>query len=487
MQKNMEKNEKAYIIIFWGIVVFLSVLLVFYPGTDALFGKDLALFKLRVLYFLFLITALKTYMIWQNRFPLEGYFYFYRVTEILLFLSLTIFFSQHPWVYFLLLFPIFMTGLQKGALKAFWIAFFAYLVHLSVILISSLYLKDPVDTEIRGVILQISGYYIFIMLLPFLIHLDWNPRETKTSAPNRGNVEKDLSRLKKTNEMLEDSYIMLQNSNAELFTMHYIVKEINAILDVGVLARTVNDMVLGVTGARYVSLFFLTKDRKNLKLAITNIEDSSALLALVENIECEFVSNFFKNFNSLYHNKIEREHQPFLKNRKVGSIMMLPIHRGALPNGLILIEHHFEDYFHDDMLRFMEFVAQQFSLAFEKVSLYSKMHDLAIKDGLTRVYNRVFFQNKLNEELQKAEKFLYDLVIVLFDIDHFKRFNDQHGHMVGDRVIQHVVVQVQNQLRKGDILARFGGEEFVILFPTITLRQAFLKRRPFEKNWKKRL
>jgi len=99
-------------------------------------------------------------------------------------------------------------------------------------------------------------------------------------------------------------------------------------------------------------------------------------------------------------------------------------------------------------------------MTIEKVNIEQK----AYYDGLTGVYNR----NKLNEffeqELLRVERYKHNLSVAIIDIDHFKNFNDTHGHLVGDEVLIMLAQQVEKKVRKTDVFARWGGEEFVILF-----------------------
>lgn len=86
-------------------------------------------------------------------------------------------------------------------------------------------------------------------------------------------------------------------------------------------------------------------------------------------------------------------------------------------------------------------------------------------DALTGVYNRRFLEKRLQEEISKARRYDYRLSILMFDLDHFKRVNDELGHQAGDRVLIEISTLVGDELRDSDILARYGGEEFLIIAP----------------------
>lgn len=93
------------------------------------------------------------------------------------------------------------------------------------------------------------------------------------------------------------------------------------------------------------------------------------------------------------------------------------------------------------------------------------MKELSIKDGLTRAYNHRYFQERLTTELGRAKRYGRALSVALTDIDHFKRFNDQWGHQVGDIVLRRLVDTLQQQVRNVDVVCRYGGEEFVVIMP----------------------
>ena len=99
---------------------------------------------------------------------------------------------------------------------------------------------------------------------------------------------------------------------------------------------------------------------------------------------------------------------------------------------------------------------------------------LAHIDGLTNLFNNRYFQTALDKELSRATRNSSYFSLVIIDIDHFKRFNDDHGHLVGDFVLKEFASVLAKNLREYDILARYGGEEFVIIFPGTSEEDAFI-------------
>ena len=118
--------------------------------------------------------------------------------------------------------------------------------------------------------------------------------------------------------------------------------------------------------------------------------------------------------------------------------------------------------FSDEDQRLLEALAQQAAMAVEHARLY----ELAITDGLTKLFIHRYFQARLEEELVRAKRYHTCCSLILFDIDHFKKFNDTYGHQQGDIVLMEVAKLIKQTVRETiDIPARYGGEEFAIILP----------------------
>lgn len=91
------------------------------------------------------------------------------------------------------------------------------------------------------------------------------------------------------------------------------------------------------------------------------------------------------------------------------------------------------------------------------------VHEAALRDRLTGVYNRGVFDDRLLAEMAFAQRHQTPLSVLMFDVDHFKKFNDAHGHLVGDAVLTAVGKSLKETVRTEDVVARYGGEEFVVI------------------------
>jgi len=136
--------------------------------------------------------------------------------------------------------------------------------------------------------------------------------------------------------------------------------------------------------------------------------------------------------------------------------------------GLINLESETPNFFTSEHLTRLQIFADQAAVAIEKARLYDETKRLAITDGLTGVYNRRHLLDLGMAEYERALRYRHPLAAIMVDVDHFKCVNDDHGHPVGDAVLQNLANVLSENLRVNDILGRYGGDEFLILIPETT-------------------
>ena len=143
-----------------------------------------------------------------------------------------------------------------------------------------------------------------------------------------------------------------------------------------------------------------------------------------------------------------------------GSFIAMPLLSEGIPIGIFTVlgadNEHIESY---------SILAEQLSLELKKNNLYEKVQEMAITDGLTGIYVRRHFLERLNEEVARSKRHALKLTMLMIDLDHFKRCNDTFGHLVGDIVLKEIAKIMKEYVRQVDIIGRYGGEEFVIALP----------------------
>lgn len=119
----------------------------------------------------------------------------------------------------------------------------------------------------------------------------------------------------------------------------------------------------------------------------------------------------------------------------------------------------------------------------ENQKLQLLLREQAIRDPLTSCYNRRYFDETINRELARARRESYPVSLVMMDIDHFKQVNDTHGHQAGDAVLRAAGELFKNSVRSGDMVIRFGGEEFLVVMPNVTLETALARSEIFRQSF----
>ena len=148
-----------------------------------------------------------------------------------------------------------------------------------------------------------------------------------------------------------------------------------------------------------------------------------------------------------------------------GSLLVVPLSYGDRMVGALSFTRPGVDAFSPDEIRLIATLSGQAALALVNARLYQETVELSLIDPLTQAFNRRHLHARLGGELDRARRFGHELVVIMIDIDHFKQYNDAHGHPMGDRVLRVVAATLASQLRRVDTLARYGGEEFTVLLP----------------------
>jgi diguanylate cyclase (GGDEF)-like protein len=148
---------------------------------------------------------------------------------------------------------------------------------------------------------------------------------------------------------------------------------------------------------------------------------------------------------------------------EAGSRMCIPLVSFGQTLGVLVLDSLRPGSFSGSDIQSLESVADICATAIQNARYVERVKHLAYLDGLTGIFNRRYFELRIEEELERARRFDSGMAVIMVDIDQFKRLNDEFGHLLGDEVLRQVSSIFSQQLRKIDVVCRYGGEEFAIL------------------------
>ncbi|MBF0121965.1 MAG: sensor domain-containing diguanylate cyclase [Candidatus Omnitrophica bacterium] len=152
------------------------------------------------------------------------------------------------------------------------------------------------------------------------------------------------------------------------------------------------------------------------------------------------------------------------EGRVIESLLSVPLIVGNKPLGILRLDNPEPRSFTHKDLRFLKTIADVSAVALENAQLYDKVEDLAIRDSLTGLYLRRYLMERMDEETKRHLRRDKEMSFVMIDLDHFKRYNDNFGHPAGDIVLKSIAALMQKHFSSpGNLLCRYGGEEFCVL------------------------
>ena len=260
-------------------------------------------------------------------------------------------------------------------------------------------------------------------------------------------------------------YTLEQRRTRQLETINAIARQTTAVLNLDELLAKVCDLVLATFPVDHVVVQLLDEDEHLVVRAhkgkLTPILPQGAILpvgtgmglralelgkTVIEN-EVTFIPHYLASF---------------VETR---SEMCVPLIFFGEKLGVLMLESANPNNFTPEDVPPLESVADISAGAIQNAHYFEKAQQLAYIDGLTGIYNRRYFEMQIASEIERASRYDGRMAIIMIDIDNFKRLNDEFGHLLGDEVLRAVSGVFGQQLRKVDVVCRYGGEEFAILVP----------------------
>ncbi|MFH2202937.1 MAG: diguanylate cyclase [Elusimicrobiota bacterium] len=253
-----------------------------------------------------------------------------------------------------------------------------------------------------------------------------------------------------------------------VYFLHDVAKATSFMNDTEELLKTILDKVKLAVKAERGSLMLLDDETDVLVLKVVRGDvqvleaEDKAVLKPGEGVAGQVV----REGKSLIVNEGHKAPQfkSFANRREahIRNMLVVPLKVDDKPIGVINVVNKLDGDFRERDLKLVEAMASTASMAIQNAKLY----ELAITDGLTKMFIHRYFQARLEDEVVRARRYGNTFSLVMFDIDHFKGFNDKYGHQQGDDVIIEIARITKETLRSGvDIASRYGGEEFTAILP----------------------
>lgn len=273
-------------------------------------------------------------------------------------------------------------------------------------------------------------------------------------------------------ERLEAMANAFQEGLLDLYSLYDVGRVINSTVHLDQLLTTTMKRVAQSTGIESYALFLVDEDA-NLLVSKSLSGAAHALEHLTLQVGEGLAGTVFRTRVPEVHTGPAPLPWPDVP-KPARSVMAIPLVGREQVLGALVLYSVAPAAFSERELAYFAAVGKQLSVALDNATLLQKATELSYRDPLTDLFNRRYLEEALDTEIRRAARYNLPLSVTMVDIDHFKAYNDRHGHSKGDQVLRVVASRLREQTRNADIVTRYGGEEFVIIFPMTTKPHARL-------------
>ena len=300
-------------------------------------------------------------------------------------------------------------------------------------------------------------------------------REAERFSARIRELEETVRRFEMLKRDIEETQSHLESKVQDLHSIYEVSTAIAGTLDTEELFHSIPERVMRTLGLNdFCILLYDAESRRLVLRTSAGMPDSSG-----EEISFgpgEGVSwRVFETGNPVYIRDVRNDAEFRYYNGKrmdVRSFMSVPMVSKGKAIGVLNVNHPEPSAFDAESLATMRVLATHIAIAIENAEMFRFVRTLADKDSLTLLFNHGAFHSRLLVELDRAARYGHPLAVIMLDLDAFKEINDTHGHPVGDRILVMTAGVLCAHLRKSDVAARYGGDEFAVILPETDLGAA---------------
>jgi diguanylate cyclase (GGDEF)-like protein len=263
----------------------------------------------------------------------------------------------------------------------------------------------------------------------------------------------------------------------DLSLLYEIGQGISATIELPELLHRVTELLQARLDLREFAVLLFDDEEKYLQVkGAYGFQDSMRITDMIFQVGEGICGEVAQSGEPIYVDNVEHDPRYLAYRGEIpteGALFSVPLRFKREILGVVNYGRAGVDSFSQADRQLLTLISNQISLAIANARLYSKTRELAVRDDLTGLYNRRHFLEVLQVEWKRAQRFRRGLALLMIDVDHFKHFNDDFGHLHGDQVLRQIAETLRRNLREVDTFARFGGEEFIALLSDTDRKGAF--------------
>jgi diguanylate cyclase (GGDEF)-like protein len=310
----------------------------------------------------------------------------------------------------------------------------------------------------------------------------------KINVNTNDEIEELANNFNEMADKLKNIYKDLENRieerTKELLLLYSFTSAVSKSLHVNETIKTAGDELIAVLELDGYICILSDNDEISMSSIVSSISNESDVREIIEIILKKGIISYVSKHHVPYCLELEEE-KISIEGKKlidINSIAIFPILFQGSIIGYFILFSELKNVFNSNVISAIETCMIQLGVSIANAKRYEITEELSFKDPLTKLFNRRFFETKLDHEFARCQRYNRECSLCMVDIDYFKKINDTYGHQSGDAILKQLAEIIQNSIRKSDVAARYGGEEFIILMPESTPEKAYIAAERLRKK-----